>query len=193
MHLLPERISEFFDIVESLNLQYRVGGSFASSAWGMPRQTHDLDVALLLPEDQAESLILATQTSFMISRTDVEEAVTSRAPFRSFQLIHFDEVFKIDVFVVSNDEYQQEAFSKTRDYALFPKRNLKFSSPEDTVISKLRWFELGNRISDKQWNDIVQVLEMQQGQLDLDYLAKWATHFGVHELLAKAQSQVVQC
>lgn len=62
---------------------------------------------------------------------------------------------------------------------------------EDIVLVKLRWFELGNRISDKQWNDIVQVLEVQHGNLDEAYLIKWARHFNVLDLLREAQLQVV--
>ncbi len=74
---------------------------------------------------------------------------------------------------------------------LFPGKEFPIALPEDIVIIKLRWFVLGNRISDKQWNDIVQVLEMQAGNLDEEYLTLWATHFNVLELLRDAQSQIV--
>lgn len=189
---LPLVISHFFDVVERLDVQYRVGGSFASSAWGAPRQTHDLDVAIVLNRQSAQGLVDQLKDTYLVSDSDVTEALRSREDFRGFQLLHMDEVFKIDLFLVADDEYQQAAFAKSRDYELFPGKQVKFSSPEDTVITKLRWFELGNRVSDKQWNDIVQVLEMQQGQLDEHYLVRWAEHFGVTELLEKAQSQIFE-
>ena len=73
---------------------------------------------------------------------------------------------------------------------LFPGKEFPIASAEDIVITKLRWFVLGNRISDKQWNDIVQVLEVQQGNLDLEYLTRWANYFQVLDLLREAQSQI---
>lgn len=70
-----------------------------------------------------------------------------------------------------------------------PGLHIPVSSPEDVILHKLRWYQLGNRVSDRQWNDIVQVLEVQAGRLDLDYLDRWAKHFGVKELLELAIEQ----
>jgi len=50
----------------------------------------------------------------------------------------------------------------------------KFASPEDTILSKLEWHRLGGEVSDRQWGDILGVLKTRAGELDLDYLRKWA-------------------
>ncbi|AIE87307.1 hypothetical protein OP10G_3939 [Fimbriimonas ginsengisoli Gsoil 348] len=128
----------------------------------------------------------------MGSQEQMREALESREEFRSFQILHFEETFKIDLFVLEANEYVTELFKRARQYELAPNRLFPFTSPEDIVLTKLRWFVLGNRVSDKQWNDIVQVLELQEGQLDHVYLHRWAEFFGVYSLLAEARSQAVK-
>ena len=127
----------------------------------------------------------------MGSESQMIEAVESSEEFPSFQLLHFEETFKIDFFVLQPSEYVTTSLSRAQGYELAPGKLFPFASPEDTVITKLRWFVLGNRISDRQWNDIVQVLEIQQGQLDDTYLDRWSGFFGVLDLLIEARLQIV--
>jgi hypothetical protein len=44
-------------------------------------------------------------------------------------------------------------------------------------------------MSEQQWNDILGILEVQAGKLDLEYLNKWAGILGISELLQKAISE----
>ncbi len=188
---IPERLSGFFDALEYLEIRYLVGGSFASGRWGIPRFTQDIDVSIIIDRDDAELLIEHLQSGYEFSPADIREALDSTEQYRGFQLLYLDQIFKIDVFVPERTEYNLLSQSRGRLYDLWPGRPVVFQSPEDTIISKLRWFELGNHVSDKQWNDIIGVLEVQGENLDLPYLTQWTIHFGVYELLVKAQSQVV--
>ncbi len=187
----PALVKDFLLVLNRLEIPYMVGGSFASSLWGQPRQTHDLDLAVMLTSADIQPLFDAVSNDFMASINDMQEAIGSRDEFRAFQLIHFEETFKLDVFVLRTNEYTKASFARTQLHPILPEFLAPFASAEDTVITKLRWFVLGNRVSDKQWNDIVQVLEMQQGSLDEDYMTHWATHFDVLDLLREAQLQVV--
>lgn len=187
----PNLIIELLDCLQELGIEFFVGGSFASSAWGQPRQTYDLDLAVVLNPSDVHKLHEATRRDYMGSESEMLEALGSTEPFRSFQLLHFEETFKIDFFILVPSEYVSECLRRARRYELASGKCYPFASPEDTVITKLRWFVLGNRISDKQWNDIVQVLEVQQNQLDERFLDKWAVFFGVYDLLVEARSQVV--
>lgn len=62
-------------------------------------------------------------------------------------------------------------------------------SREDTILQKLRWFELGEQSSDRQWRDIVGLLEIREASLDLDYLETTAAAAGLGELLARALAE----
>ena len=57
------------------------------------------------------------------------------------------------------------------------------SSPEDTALAKLVWFRKGSE-SDRQWHDILGILSVQAGRLDLAYMRGWADRLKVADLLA---------
>ena len=41
-------------------------------------------------------------------------------------------------------------------------------------------------ISERQWNDVLGVLKVQQGNLDMAYLQRWAEELGLADLLTQA-------
>lgn len=131
-------ISDFIRVLENLGIPYLIGGSFASSAWGLPRQTLDLDVAIFLSQATAEALYEAVKNDYMTSKSDIDESLQSTEEFRGFQLIHFEETFKIDVFVMSPDEYSIGVFPRALRYPIFDGHLANYASPEDIVLVKLR-------------------------------------------------------
>ncbi len=36
---------------------------------------------------------------------------------------------------------------------------LRIATPEDTLLQKLRWYDDGGRVSDKQWHDVLGILK----------------------------------
>ncbi len=185
-----EVFTDLFSLLDQLGIPYVVGGSFASGSWGNPRQTNDLDIAIKIQPSQVEPLIEGLKDRYMVSRNEIIDALTSSETYRSFQLLHFEQTFKIDVFIPLPSEFVEEEFARSRRIEFLPGVSANCSAPECIVIQKLRWFELGNRVSDRQWNDIVQVLEVQKGLLDEGFLDKWTKHFGLFDLLQSARGQV---
>ena len=57
------------------------------------------------------------------------------------------------------------------------------ASAEDTILTKLEWYRMGGESSDRQWNDVLNVIKVQGEQLDRDYLMHWARQLGVADLL----------
>jgi hypothetical protein len=186
----PELVIGVLQALDSLEIPYAVGGSFASSAWGQPRQTRDLDVGVLVTLDQVRKLANILRDEFLLSDQTMEEAALGTDQFRSFQLIHMEEVFKIDIFALDVTPYTQAMLARRRPFNLSSTYSASFLSPEDIVITKLRWFVLSNRVSDRQWNDIVQVLETQGKDFDYSYASTWAESFGVIQDLQNAKAQV---
>ena len=45
---------------------------------------------------------------------------------------------------------------------------------------------MGGEVSDRQWRDILGILKTRAGELDLDYLRKWAHEIKVNDLLERA-------
>jgi len=67
-----------------------------------------------------------------------------------------------------------------------PGQELVVASPEDVIAQKLFWFQLGDRVSERQWQDALGVLKVGGTRLDLDYLQRVSAMLGVAELLAGA-------
>lgn len=59
-------------------------------------------------------------------------------------------------------------------------------SPEDVILQKLRWYDAGQRISERQWRDVLGVLKVRAGTLDEGYLRQQAADAGLGELLEQA-------
>jgi len=55
-----------------------------------------------------------------------------------------------------------------------PERAIYVISPEDIILSKLEWYRMGGEVSDSQWRDVLGVLKTKAGQLDLEYMRRWA-------------------
>lgn len=175
--------------LEKAGVEYAIGGSLASSTWGQMRQTNDADIAVKLGMDQADLFLAHFHAPYLISQSDLVNALNQNDEFRSVQLLHVDEAFKIDLFLLTDSEYDNTEIRRVRIVPIDGTRSLRFCSAEDIVIAKLRWFALGNRVSDRQWNDIVQVFNIQDRQLDYSYLRRWCNHFAVLDLLEEARSQ----
>lgn len=169
--------------------RHLIGGSFASSAWGEIRATNDVDIAVIVGEDQGLELANVFRPPYSISLEAIRSALEEPGVYRMAHAIHMDEAFSIDLFLVRPDPYTLTEFERAKMIEAVEAHSIPFAAPENIVLQKLRWYEEGNRISDRQWNDIVRVLENQWEALDYAYLRRWAAHLGVEELLEQAFSE----
>jgi hypothetical protein len=172
------------DVLEILDVPYYVSGSLASSYSGIARATQDADLVADLSSRHVAPFISALQDRYYLSPDRVRSAIGRR---KSFNLIHLETSFKIDVFVLTPDAFAQAAMKRRLPFELSESgRVLDFCAPEDIVLHKLCWFDRGNRLSDRQWSDLQGVLRLQRECLDLDHLRIWAENLGLPDLLEKA-------
>lgn len=59
------------------------------------------------------------------------------------------------------------------------------ASAEDTILSKLEWYRLGNEVSERQWDDVVRVMKILGKTVDQEYLRRYAAELSVSDLLQK--------
>jgi hypothetical protein len=57
---------------------------------------------------------------------------------------------------------------------------------EDLVLTKLEWYRLGGEVSERQWKDVIEILEANWQALDRTYLSHWAKQLKVEDLLVAA-------
>lgn len=175
-------------VLEELGVPYFIGGSVASTLYGMVRTTQDVDIVAKLQNEHLEPFIRKLQPAFFIDEHMVTDAIRRRA---SFNIIHRESMFKVDVFIPKEHGFAQKQFSRARKEALSsePEISAVVSTPEDTILAKLHWYRLGGEISDQQWRDILGLLKMQSSALDQEYLRGTAEELQLADLLAKAIEQ----
>ncbi len=179
---ITQHIAQVF---ESLGIRYLVGGSLASSLHGIPRATHDVDIVAEIALHHVPKLVKALESTYYVEAEVIREAIQYQ---RSFNLIHFATMFKIDVFILKTDAISQEQMHRRQQYQILenPADTLFLTSAEDIVIQKLAWYQLGGEISERQWADVLGVLQVQHHDLDYAYLERVAEQLRVSHLLQQA-------
>ncbi|MFH1941019.1 MAG: hypothetical protein ABIL68_02860 [bacterium] len=171
---------------DELNIPYFIGGSVASTVYGLARTTLDVDLIADLRSHQVTLLVEKIKHDFYIDANMILEAINRRS---SFNLIHLKTIFKVDVFILKERDYDRTAFQRRRKESLEQKKNAPqydVASPEDVIISKLEWYREGGNISERQWNDVLGILKIQKNHLDEDYMRNWCVKLGLEQLLKNA-------
>jgi hypothetical protein len=177
-----EPVAKAFD---ELGVQYYVGGSVASSAYGIARATLDVDIVSDLKLPHVSPMVEMLKASYYIDKDMILEAIDSRS---SFNVIHLDTMIKVDVFVVGDTPYDRETLKRKRKDTLDDEQGTEFylGSAEDVILNKLKWFRMGGNVSEQQWRDVLGVLKVQERLLDTEYLRHWAAALGLTGLLEEA-------
>ena len=172
--------------LEKFSIPYYISGSIASSVYGMARATVDIDIVADVKLHHALLLRQELEKSYYIDEDMINKAIQNSS---SFNLIHLETVIKIDVFILEDIPYQQNAIKRKIKDTLEDddkKSDFYFSSPEDIIISKLQWYELSGKVSERQWLDVIGVIKVQGDSLDKNYLHVWTKKLGIFELLKNA-------
>ena len=175
--------------LEKDKVPYMVVGSFASGLWGRPRATHDADLVVELEPESAMQLSSRLADRFYADAEFMVSAVRKRS---MFNVIHHEWGFKVDVWLLQADEYAQVAFVRRRREPFFGAEGFDafVIAPEDTIISKLRWYQ--QTTSERDFLDALGVYELQEPELDQAYLDQWAVELKLVELIARLRREVAR-
>jgi hypothetical protein len=182
---LPEALQvalRVIEVLEELGAPYHVGGSYASSIHGVPRQTQDIDVVVDLPPVSARSLVSMIKDDFYVDEESVMRAIRDKS---SFNVIHLDSGIKVDLFVRGDAPFDLEEFARHRAELVQtePERHIYVKTAEDILLRKLLWYQMGGEVSDRQWLDLLGIARTQGDDIDRSYVKHWARELGVRQLL----------
>jgi len=173
------------DALDTLGVPYAIGGSLASAVHGVMRATMDADLVADLRLEHAEPLVRELGDAFYADIEMIRNAIRRHG---SFNLVHFETSFKVDVFVAKPRPFDRAQLARRQSYLLSedPQRYAYVTSPEDIILSKLEWYRMGGCVSDRQWRDVLGVLRVQGDRLDRSYMYQMAATLSVTDLLDQA-------
>ena len=169
--------------LDRAGFEYMLTGSLVSSLQGEPRSTHDIDVVVSMDAVGAERIVKAFQSpDFYLSAPAVHEAVRNR---RMFSLLDLREGDKVDFWLLTDEPFDRARFAR-RVQMDCDGSLVWVSSPEDTILAKLRWAEMSGG-SEKQFGDAIGIYEVQRCGLDMRYIDEWVEKLGLKEIWARLQ------
>lgn len=176
---------EVVNALERLGINYVIGGSLASALHGVARATMDSDIVADFREEHIAPFVEALKSTFYVDDEMIRDAIRAH---RSFNVIHLQSLFKVDIFVAKDREFDRLQIARRSAYLLSVERNESayVASAEDTILAKLEWYRMGDEVSDRQWKDILGVIKVQADKLDMEYLRRGANLLKVTDLLERA-------
>jgi len=176
------------DVLEALDIPYFIGGSLASAFHGVVRATMDVDLVADMRLEQVEPFVQRLGDAFYADSAMIRDAIRRHG---SFNLIHLQTMFKVDIFIRRQRPYDSSQFERrvSQMLSLEPEMAAYIASPEDTILAKLEWYRLGGEISNRQWQDVRNIIEVQADRLDWAYLRHWAAQLNLSDLLERVRDE----
>jgi hypothetical protein len=180
-------LAEALAVFTRLGIAHALGGSMASSVHGMPRFTLDADVAAEPFPAKIDDFAASFPPPYYVSAESIRDAHRDSA---SFNIIHTEVGFKIDVFIRPDQPFAVGALARSQQLPLSERGpTVSIQTAEDVILYKLQWFRISGGVLQQQWQDVLGVLTVQQGKLDDAYLDRWADELQVADLLRQARAE----
>lgn len=154
-------------ILDNLGINYFVTGGFAVTVWGRIRTTNDIDMVIQLVKPQIKPLAEALRKISSYGYIDEETASEAVRDNGEFNFIDPDTGFKVDFFINKKEELSVSEFKRKKPKAILGER-VYFISPEDLILSKLRWYKISP--SSRHIEDVESVLKISGDIIDKKYL-----------------------
>lgn len=184
----PETIILVAQILERHGVAYALGGSLASSFFGTPRSTVDVDLAIDVPQFARDALLEELGTVFYVPEEAARVALDDAG---SFNLLGDRGRAKVDPFVLGAghlDRWQIER--RVRVDLADLGAVLWASAPAEQVLRKPERFRAGGEQPDPLGSDVIGILRSSGPDIDVERLRHDADLIGLGDLVGLALAQV---
>jgi len=155
-------------------------GAYSSNYYGMPRSTEDVDFVIHFESNLTADFAAVLGKEFEAERQLTFE--TNTGTQRQEFFVKGTE-FKVELFRLSEDPFDQSRF-KRRQLVVVEGTEIWFPTAEDVIVMKLRW----GRAKDRA--DVFDVMQVQRGKLDWQYIEKWCREHGSLALMEKIRRSI---
>jgi hypothetical protein len=181
---LTDLTSRLIKLLDEFDVPYMVTGSVASSYYGEPRMTRDLDVVIDPDESKLRALVEALEAAGFYADTDAAaEALANRT---QLNVIDPASGWKADLIIRKDRPFSREEFAR-RQVADLPGVSAFVATAEDLIVAKLEWARAGE--SERQLRDVASILAVSGDRLDLAYLGRWVDELGLRDQWAMASQR----
>lgn len=164
------------DRLGKLGSPYFITGSIASSYYGIPRYTHDVDVVVTISKQDSEEIIRLFSGEGYISQEGIRDALSGTG---MFNFIHSETGLKIDFWIDRGEPFTTSCFARARQVELSEGFWVMMASAEDVLLHKVYWDYL--MPSERQLRDAQGILSVQGQELDVVYMEKWAKELKIED------------
>lgn len=176
-----DTLRQVVSALDAVAMAHMLVGSFASSLHGVARSTADIDLVVAAEPGSIDRLLLGLDRE----RFYVDEgAARALPPGDQFNVIDTTNGWKVDLVRKRDRPFSVAEFERRVPTAVLGVPVFA-ATAEDTVLAKLEWSKAGG--SDRQLDDVVDLLRVRRADLDDAYLDHWAGELGVVDLLEAAR------
>jgi hypothetical protein len=172
------------DVVARLDaaaIPHMLTGSMASSWYGEPRATQDLDVVIdpsPAALDQLVDGLLADR--WYVDRDVAHAALGDRTQFN----VIGPDAFKVDFIVRHDRPFSRAEFDQRQSAQVLGTRTF-LPRVEDLIVAKLEWAQASD--SDRQLRDVIGMLDVAGDAIDSVYISGWVEHLGLERAWDRAR------
>jgi hypothetical protein len=172
--MLGEFLRKLSVALESTGVPYMLTGSLASSLYGVPRSTNDIDFVVFPTREQLLSLLQFLKRLGLFVQD--EQALLALRNGTMFNVIDFQNSWKVDFIIRKDREFSVTEFERRKTHEVEGIR-LTLATPEDVIIAKLEWAQSSG--SERQIDDVAGILRFQGEKLNLPYIEEWVAKLGL--------------
>lgn len=183
----PDLFALFVRPLHRAEWRYMVSGSLASTHYGEPRLTMDVDLVVHIGERETAALTtLFPADNFYLPPPEVLAGEIARPTRGHFNVIHFASGQKADFYPSRRHPYWQWAFDHRR-WARVGDDDVWFAPPEYVILWKLEFFREGG--GDKHLRDIRGMLLVSGASIDRPMLERVCGELGLTDHWRQAQAR----
>ncbi len=172
--------SIFLNALNKIDIKYMVTGSVASSIYGEPRLTHDVDLVVQMTSKGLERFLSQfSESNFYCPPSEVILEEVARNTRGHINVIHLDTGYKADIYFSGQDELMNWGLehSKKINWEGIP---VPVAPPEYVIVRKLEFYKEGG--SHKHKRDIQLMLKVSKDMIDITLLEELVTKLNLFDV-----------
>lgn len=175
----PDLVDLFVVPLNRANITYMVTGSVASSIYGQPRLTNDIDLVVALTASDAVKIQQSFDTKdYYIPPIETVEAERRRPAYGHFNIVHHLSAFKADFFLVGSDTWTARALERRQKEVSVSGETIWIAPVEYVILNKLKYLRDGGSV--KHISDISEMIQVQNADIDMEFLLDEIGNLGLY-------------